>query len=338
MIAVVRRLAWVALLGASLAACHQEPATPAPAAPPKPQATAPVATPPATAAVPKAPEKGAYAATSGDAAQTARESAVADLLHQKYPRLTLQRLDEIATEGEPVYFVLASDQTMYTNAKVDYLVQGGQLIVGTGDHVRNVSQEMARRMEAAIYQRLPLDKAMKRVYGQGQRQVVVFSDPDCPVCQAFEKVIDQEGANLNATVYTFPMPMAPVHPDAVRKTTYLLCTDKPADNWHDWMLHADEGWDKWAAAHKSTPNCPNLELAALGSVMGDRLGLTRTPSLMFANGFLVQGALTISELNNAWALPSVEPLSLPAPKAPAAATSAPAAPAPAPASSVSTML
>jgi thiol:disulfide interchange protein DsbC len=329
MIAVARRLAWLTLLGVAVSACHQEPAPQSPAKAPQPQAHAATATS-ASVSPPKAPTKGTYAATSADPAQTARESAVADLLHQKYPRLTLQRLDEVATGGEPVYYVLASNQTLVTNAKVDFLIQGGTLIVGTGDQVRDVSKEMAQRMEEAVYLRLPLDQAMKKVYGKGERQLVMFSDPDCPVCQAFEKVIDQEGANLDATIYTFPMPLAPIHPDAIRKTSYLLCTADPANNWHDWMLHADAGWDTWAAAHKSTPNCPRLELAALGSVMGDRLGLTRTPSLMFPNGQIVQGALTVPQLNTIWAIPALPPLQLPTapPAAPASTSTAPAAMAP----------
>lgn len=293
---VTRRLGLAALMCFSVAACHRSEDTP----PSGPASASTV--------------RGAFAATSTDPAKTARETAVAQLIQKKYPRLSIQRLDEVDTGGQPVYYLMASSQVFYTNDKVDYLIEGGQLIIGVGDKVRNVTQEMGQKLVTTIYQRLPLEQAVKKVYGKGERQMVVFSDPDCPVCQAFETVLEQKGADLNATVYTFPLPVIASHPDSVRKASYLLCTSDPGAAWHDWMIHAGEdskGWDAWAAQNKSEEGCKRAELAAVGTVLARDLGIIRTPTVILPNGNIVSGAPDLARLESLWAQPSPEALLLP---------------------------
>lgn len=312
---VARRLLMVALVCGSAAACHHDDSssvpTPAPASSVKVAASLPAN--PAVLAAQQSPAPASsilpprtikWKGDEGeDPAQTAREGVVANELVKKYPRLTIQRMDEVPTGGEPVYYIMASGQLFYTNAHVDYLVQGGQLIIGVGDNVRNVTEQMQQSLAAAIYAKLPLEQAVKHTYGKGERQLVMFSDPDCPICQAFERNLEAKGAALNATVYTFPLPLLALHPDSVLKATYLLCTPDPGAAWHDWMIHADTGWAAWTAKHKSAVGCKRAELAAVGSKLAQSLGLTRTPSLMFKSGTIIPGAPTLEQMEAIWALP-----------------------------------
>lgn len=311
---LVRRVFGVALVCSVLAACHPSPPSAAPSNPATPTTSAPAVTKaqlpanPAMASSVAAPSgvvpKMTWSASADKSPeQVARESAVVNEMVKKYPRLTLQQLDEINTGGTPIYYVMASGQLFYTDAKVDYLMQGGQLIVGVGDNVHNITEEMQQKLAADIYRKLPFEQAIKHVYGKGERQMVMFSDPDCPICQAFEATLESKGAALNATVYTFPFPLVAPHPNSVFKAAYLLCTPNPGDAWHDWMLHASGGWDAWAAKHKSDVGCKRAELAAVGSQLAQRLGLTRTPSLMFPNGTVIPGAPTLEQLEQIWALP-----------------------------------
>jgi len=271
------RLPLLAGLGAVLlAACHSQ------------ESAAPVPT-----------EAAAGATAEGSAA----EQAVWATFHRKYPRLTITHVTEVATtSGEaPVYVVDASGKTFTTTAQVNFLVDGGTLIVGVGDNVRNVSDERARQATARLYTKLPMNVAISHAYGKGERKLVMFADPDCPVCQAFEAQLAAKGDALNATIYTFSFPLVNAHPDALKKAAYLMCTADPGAAWHDWMISADKGWDAWAATHSSKEGCELSQRAALGAVLAKNLGFSKTPTLMFPNGAVIEGAPTLDGLETLWA-------------------------------------
>lgn len=285
----MRQIGWVGAIVVglmALAGCHREPTDTS-----------------------QAPAAAASSASSLAIQGNPRELAVGRLFHRKYPRLKIERVTEVQTDdgASPMYVVEASGKTFATTPEVNFLVEGGTIITGVGDHVRNVSNDLGQMAAARVYAKLPFASAsITKVYGKGERQMVMFSDPDCPVCQAFEKALDSKGAALDATVHIFAFPLANAHPDAIRKAAYLMCTRDPGNDWHDWMIHADEGWDKWAATHPSekSGDCPGSTRVALGSVLGHQLGFSKTPTLMFPNGAVLEGAPTLDSLDKIWAQPA----------------------------------
>lgn len=279
----VRLFVLAAIAGLALVGCHRDSDSPSPAGTSTPLA--------------------ATDASAPAAHGSASERAVWDVFHRKYPRLDISSVAEVTTDEDPMYVVEASGKTFATTAQVNFIVDGGSIIVGVGDHVRNVTAERGTAAGARLYTKLPFNLAITQVYGKGERQLVMFSDPDCPVCQAFEKILDSRGAELNATIHTFSFPLLNAHPDAVRKAAYLMCTANPGAEWHDWMVHADMGWDAWAAKHPSKNNgeCTGATRAALGAVLARQLGFSKTPTLMFANGQVLQGAPTLAGLEQMWA-------------------------------------
>ena len=75
---------------------------------------------------------------------------------------------------------------------------------------------------------LPFELAMKKVKGNGERRLAIFSDADCPFCARLEtelKNID------NVTIYTFLYPIDQLHPDAARKSRIIWCAPDKVKAW-----------------------------------------------------------------------------------------------------------
>jgi thiol:disulfide interchange protein DsbC len=62
------------------------------------------------------------------------------------------------------------------------------------------------------------DKAAFTV-GNGTEDIFVFTDPDCPYCEQFEKMTANLSPKLKLHVYLFPLDM---HKDAKKKSEYIL--------------------------------------------------------------------------------------------------------------------
>jgi thiol:disulfide interchange protein DsbC len=113
--------------------------------------------------------------------------------------------------------------------------------------------------------------------------VAVFSDPDCPFCkrieQEFEKLTD-------VTVYIFLYPIEQLHPKAVDRSKAIWCSANRLKAWDDYMLRGT------APTAKSDCANPVTELVEYGK----KRGINGTPTLVFADGSRVPGALNASQL------------------------------------------
>lgn len=81
-----------------------------------------------------------------------------------------------------------------------------------------------------IETRLPLNRALKRVQGAGEREIVIFSDPNCRYCQHLDAML---ASMDNLTVYTFVFPILSV--DSEKKARLILCQKNPSEAWNVWM-------------------------------------------------------------------------------------------------------
>lgn len=237
---------------------------------------------------------GGASAPTGSPTEIATWKAVA----AKYPALAIYAVNEIATSGAPVFVVAASGRVLITDAQADWIVEGGRLYVGSGAQVRDITHELALDAGARTFNALPRADALVNVYGKGTRQMILFADPDCPACQTLERTLEAAGSALDATVYTFPMPLVAVHPEAVDKMAWIECAKDPSAYWRSWMTQSAEGWAKWKAAHPSRDDCEDGAKRIIDSVKAAKmLGFTQTPTLIFPNGQVVPGAVDIDTLN-----------------------------------------
>lgn len=309
----------VALFAAAfVAACSKE--TPAPADPAP--APAPVAADPAPVQ-PVAPE-------------LTPEQVVAQQVAARYPQVQVVAVDALPAGQTTIYQLTLSDQIAYTNQAVDFLMVGGELITGSGDQAVNVTRERALAAGSQLYASLPTQNAITYTYGAGQREIVVFSDPDCPFCQQLEVMFEQNKDNLNATIKVLPYPM-PSHPQADTRARHILCTADPAASWRSWMLAAAQAadaaavqaaWDGFAQANPSTAGCPAAASVDRIVAFGRELGINQTPTVFFSNGMPWYGMLTRTELEQAWGYVQANP-GQPAPTAIPGQPAPAAAPAPA---------
>ncbi|MGY8527619.1 DsbC family protein [Paracidovorax citrulli] len=196
-------------------------------------------------------------------------------------RANLAAVGETATEVFPapikgLYTVVTPQGWLYADGEGKHIIQGQ--IFDLHSKANLTDAQKVARMPTVDWRRLPLKDAIKVVKGNGKRQLVVFSDPDCPYCKMLEQ---QSLAHINdVTVYTFLYPIDGLHPDATRKARLIWCAKDRAKAWDDWMqsevLPAGDG-------KCATPIERNLALAQKLKVQG-------TPLLVFKSGAQMPGA------------------------------------------------
>ena len=208
--------------------------------------------------------------------------AVDSTLRKVLPeRLNLGPIDEVRRAPVPgLYEVRVGADLFYTDAEGNYLVNGE--IIDTRAR-RNLTEERVEKLLAIDFAKLPLNDAFVMVRGNGKRKLAVFEDPNCGYCKRFERELQTVD---DVTVYLFLYPI--LGPDSNDKSRNIWCARDKAKAWTDWMIRnqvparADASCDAAALAR-------NVEF-------GKRHRITGTPTLVFANGSRVPGAIPASEL------------------------------------------
>ena len=170
-------------------------------------------------------------------------------------------------------------QVFYTDAAGAYIVQGNIIEVRSG---RDLTEERLLKLSAIKFEALPLDQAVKVQRGNGRRTLVMFSDPYCPYCQQFEKVLQQIS---DITVYVFMYPV--IRPELAEQSKAVWCSPERSKAWLDLALN---GKRPSAAPSCDSPVEKNLQL-------GHALGVNSTPTMFFANGERVAGGLSAPDLS-----------------------------------------
>lgn len=166
-------------------------------------------------------------------------------------------------------------EIIYTDAKGDYLLQGA--LLRTSDR-ENLTEKRLGDLQRIDFSKLPLDKAIKQVKGNGSREIAVFADPNCSFCKKLERE-SLAGLN-NLTVYTFVVPM--LGPDSAEKNKRIVCSTDPAKAWHLWM---NEG-----VAPQGDGKCDTATLDQF-SGLARQIGVSATPTMFLRDGSVIRGAV-----------------------------------------------
>lgn len=199
-------------------------------------------------------------------------------IEARFPGAHVLNVQPSAIAG--LYEVFMGDQIVYSDATGAHLVIGP--MVDTQTH-RNLTEARLNDLGRVDYKTLPFNRAIKVVKGNGSRQFAVFSDPDCPFCQALEKSL----LSVNdITMYVFLFPIDSLHPQASQKAHAIWCAKDRAAAWSQWMQ-----------AKKLPPaaTCSGDPIDELQR-LGDRLHVNSTPTMFFVNGNRVSGALPAADL------------------------------------------
>jgi thiol:disulfide interchange protein DsbC len=175
-------------------------------------------------------------------------------------------LFEIRTDGNDI---------VYTDKGGQYLFSGHVIDLSTAeDHTKARIEEITR----VKFSDLPLDSAVKFVKGDGKRVVAIFEDPNCGYCKHLRHTLQELD---NVTVYTFMYNI--LAPDSAEKSKNVWCSADRAKTWDDWMLNGK-------MPPPAPANClatPNDKIFALGQ----KLKISATPTLIFADGSRYPGAM-----------------------------------------------
>lgn len=170
-------------------------------------------------------------------------------------------------------------QLLYSDAEAKHLFIGQIYDTQTE---RNITAERVRKLNVVKFDQLPLDQAVKIQRGNGKRVFAMFSDPHCPYCRQFEQVL-QKADDITLYVFMFPV----IRPDLADHSKAVWCSADRGKAWVDLALN-----NKVPAAK---PDCANP--VQKNVELGQRLGVSATPTLIFTNGERVSGLLRLADLN-----------------------------------------
>jgi thiol:disulfide interchange protein DsbC len=214
----------------------------------------------------------------GTMAVFADEAAIRKNLPERLP--SLPKIDEISKAPMPgLYEVrLNGTEIFYTDGDGNFLIQGN--LIDTRAK-RNITEERIAKLTEIDFDSLPLKDAFTVVRGNGKRKVAVFEDPNCGYCKRFER--DLQSIN-NITVYMFLYPI--LGPASTERSKNVWCAKDRAKAWTDWMVKD---------ADVPAANCDAAALAR-NVEFGKKHRITGTPTLIFADGNRVPGAIAAAQI------------------------------------------
>lgn len=210
----------------------------------------------------------------------ADEASLKKAIEAAYPKFKIESV--IKTPYAGLYEVFMGGQIVYTDEKLSFLIAEGRLV--DPKTKKDITGERLDELTKIDFNSLPLDQAIKVVKGNGSRKLVVFSDVDCPYCKRLEQ---NELSNItDVTIYTFLYPIESLHPNAAEKSKLIWCASNRAKAWTDWNLN-----------NKLPTNAGTCEvpLERIGE-LARKLGITSTPTLIFADGKRMLGAQPYKEI------------------------------------------
>jgi thiol:disulfide interchange protein DsbC len=177
-----------------------------------------------------------------------------------------------------LYEVAFNDHVVYTDESMTYLFSGSIIDLHT---LKNLTRAREKQLYAIDFDTLPIGIAIKNVKGNGKRKLAVFADPNCQHCKNLEK----EMVDLtDATVYIF---VFPILPGSEQKAKAIWCSPDRLKAWEDHMLRG--------IAPKPGKPCDTTALTNV-SMLAKKLGVSATPTLIFEDGIIRPGNLTLDLL------------------------------------------
>lgn len=214
-------------------------------------------------------------------AALAQDAVIRKNLAERIPQF--KTIDEVSKSPLPGLFEVRINGTdiFYTDAEGNFLIQGS--MIDTRQR-RNLTEERVAKLSAVSLDALPTKDAFTMVRGNGKRKLAIFEDPNCGYCKRLERDLEKID---NVTIHMFLYPI--LGADSVEKSKNIWCAKDRAKAWTDWMMR-----EKVPAA-TVTPAC---DVAAItrNVELGRKHKINGTPTLFFADGSRVPGAISVSDL------------------------------------------
>ena len=219
--------------------------------------------------------------SANNAQVSAQESKVKTDLESKVKQLAVKSVKQ-TPYGDLFEVVLSNNDIVYTNANTDFTLIGHMI---NNKDMSDMTQARLDELNVVDFKTLPLNQSFPLIKGAGQREIIVFEDPNCGYCKVFRKTLEQMD---NLTIHTFAVDMLGV--DSTVKAKQLLCAKDPAHAWDEWMLHNK--------LPDSQSDCDTSNLDK-NNILAEQLGVTGTPTIIFKNGKRIPGAASKEALEQA---------------------------------------
>lgn len=209
----------------------------------------------------------------------AQEATIRKNLAERVPQL--QAIDEVIKSPMPGLYEVRVNGTdiLYTDAEGNFLIQGS--LIDTRQR-RNLTEERVEKLTSVAFDSLPLKDAFTIVRGNGKRKLAVFEDPNCGYCKRFERDLQKVD---NVTIHMFLYPI--LSQDSAEKSRHIWCTKDRAKAWQDHMVRD--------AAVAPAATC-DAGAVARNLEFGKKHKITGTPTLIFADGSRVPGAINAQQV------------------------------------------
>lgn len=192
----------------------------------------------------------------------------------------LPKIDEVNKTAMPGLYEVRVNGTeiLYTDAEGNFLIQGS--LIDTKAK-RNLTEERIEKLTAIDFAALPVKDGFTIVRGNGKRKLAVFEDPNCGYCKRFERDLQKVD---NVTIHMFLYPI--LGQSSTERSRNIWCAKDRAKAWNDWMLKDIE------------PASASCDTAALtrNVELGRKHKITGTPTLIFADGSRVPGAINAQQI------------------------------------------
>lgn len=167
---------------------------------------------------------------------------------------------------------------LYTDAAAEVVLFGKLYDSATGV---NLTRARMREVTTIEWNSLPFQWAISRNRSDGRRQIAIFSDPNCPHCERFERSLAWLD-DVSVHIFMYPI----IKPESVRQTKAVWCSRDRAKAWNDLILER--------VRPTAAPDCDNPvdELVALGR----RLGVRETPTWFLRTGEMHAGEISAADL------------------------------------------
>ncbi|MFT4020561.1 MAG: DsbC family protein [Acinetobacter sp.] len=197
-------------------------------------------------------------------------------LKTQYPNLNFENI--AATEVNGLYSALLNQKVVYLDEKGEHIFVGTMIRL---KDQKNLTQELSTtRSSQSLWQQLRFQDAIKIVKGNGQQQLAIFSDPNCPYCKKLESQLDQL---QNVTMYIF---LYPLRPQSMAQSKQVWCSENRDYVWKNLI---QRGISPKAEASCANPIQRNLDF-------GKKYRFVGTPTLIFPNGKQITGYTTVDKI------------------------------------------
>lgn len=194
-------------------------------------------------------------------------------LRQTFTNLQFEEFGPAPVEG-PIYQAIAGGRVVYFAPKSGHLLFAA-VYDRNGVNVTALAQDMSARKRLGV-----IDPKQALVIGPaGAPQVIEFTDPDCPYCQALDRywqAKSAEGKRVQRLIYF----VSGIHPDAPAKAEHILCSANPEAAFK--AIYAG------ARPHMLLKCAAGAKKVAADAAIVGKMGISGTPTL-FLDGKMLSG-------------------------------------------------